>query len=74
MAGCCGKDEEEDIRRMAREAGLGEVVLTPKPGAVEILIDNNDPLYREVLEAAPAGMKVGDYVVSLSVSARKPRE
>jgi len=74
LVGCvAGAVLVEETGRMAREAGLADVVLTPKAGLVETMIETNDPLYREVLKTLPAGAKVGDYVVSLEVSARKPR-
>lgn len=34
--------------------------------------DWNDPLYREIAESLPAGEKLENYVVSLSIEARKP--
>jgi len=49
------------------------VALTPKAGLVDAMFGSDDPLYREVLESLPVGTKPGDYVVSLEVSARKPR-
>ena len=61
-----------ETERMTREAGLADIALTPKAGLVEALIAGNDPLYQEVMAAVPAGIKPGDYVVSLYVSARKP--
>ena len=74
LVGCvAGAVLVEETGRMAREAGLADVVLAPKAGLIETMIETNDPLYREVLKSLPAGAKVGDYVVSLEVSARKPR-
>jgi arsenite methyltransferase len=74
LVGCiAGAVLVEETGRMAREAGLADVVLTPKAGLVDAMFASDDPLYREVLRALPAGMKPGDYVVSLEVSARKPR-
>jgi arsenite methyltransferase len=74
LVGCvAGAVLVEETGRMAREAGLTEVALTPKAGLVDAMFASDDPLYREVLKALPAGAKVGDYAVSLEVSARKPR-
>ncbi len=73
LVGCvAGAVLVEETGRMAREAGLVDVVLAPKPGLVEAMFASDDPLYREVLAALPEGVKPGDYVVSLEVSARKP--
>jgi SAM-dependent methyltransferase len=74
LVGCvAGAVLVEETGRMARAAGLADVVLTPKAGLVDAMFGSDDPLYREVLKSLPAGTKPGDYVVSLDVSARKPR-
>ena len=73
LVGCvAGAVLVEETGRMAREAGLVDVALAPKPGLVEAMFASDDPLYREVLAALPEGVRPGDYVVSLEVSARKP--
>lgn len=61
-----------DTERMAREAGLTDIVLTPKPKYIEALTDWEDPLYRKIIEHLSAGAKPADYVTSLEVRARKP--
>ncbi len=58
--------------RMAREAGLVDVVLQPKAGYVEALTDWEDPLYKKLIELLPAGTKPADYIASVEVTARKP--
>ena len=58
--------------RMAREAGLVDVVLQPKAGYVESLTDCEDPLYKKLIELLPAGTKPADYIASVEVTARKP--
>jgi len=74
LVGCvAGAVLVEETGRMAREAGLADVALTPKPGHVDAMFASDDPLYREVLKSLPAGLKVADYVVSLEVTARKLR-
>jgi len=62
----------EDARRFLAEAGLDEILLSPKPGVVGTMVASNDPLYHEVRKALPAGEDVGDYAVSLTIQARKP--
>jgi SAM-dependent methyltransferase len=58
--------------RMAKEAGLADVVLKSKPGYVEALTDWEDPLYQKLIELLPAGTKPADFVTSLEVQAVKP--
>jgi arsenite methyltransferase len=74
LVGCvAGSVLVEETGRMAREAGLTEVALAPRAGHVDAMFASDDPLYREVLKSLPAGARVADYVVSLEISARKPR-
>lgn len=73
LTGCiAGAVLAEDTRSMAREAGLVEIVLTPKPQYVESLTQWEDPLYLEIIRNLPEGAKLSDYVTSLDVSAVKP--
>ena len=58
--------------RMAKEAGLTDVVLKSKPGYVEALTDWKDPLYKKLMELLPAGTKPADFITSLEVQAVKP--
>ena len=72
LIGCvAGAPLVEDTRRMAQAAGLRDVVLTPKPEYVEALTGSEDPLYRRIADALPAGTGPADFVTSLDVSARK---
>jgi SAM-dependent methyltransferase len=74
LVGCvAGAVLVEETGRMAREAGLADVILTPRPGHVDAMFASDNQLYREFLKALPAGTRVADYVVSLEVSARKVR-
>ncbi|HNR31905.1 MAG TPA: arsenite methyltransferase [Candidatus Hydrogenedentes bacterium] len=73
LVGCvAGAALVEDTERMAHAAGLTDIRLAKKPGYVDAMTNVNDPLYRRMLEALPAGAKPSDYVVSLEVDARKP--
>ena len=58
--------------RMAKEAGLTDIVLKSKPGYVEALTDWEDPLYQKLIELLPAGTKPADFVTSLEAQAVKP--
>jgi arsenite methyltransferase len=73
LIGCvAGAVLVSETERMAREAGLVEITLTPKPEYVNAMTDWNDPLYRRIVEKLPAQAKPGDYITSLEVTARKP--
>jgi AhpD family alkylhydroperoxidase len=61
-----------DTERMARGAGLSDIVLKSKPQYVEAMTSFEDPLYREIVENLPKGAKTADYITSLEVQARKP--
>lgn len=54
---------------MARQAGLSDIKIEEKSDAIDLMVDSNDPLYREVLESLPQGRRPGDYVVSINVTA-----
>lgn len=72
LVGCvAGAVLADETHRMAEEAGLAEIVMTPKPGYADSMADWNDPLYRKILKGLPAGTKVGDYITSLDVAARR---
>ncbi len=73
LVGCvAGAVLVDETRAMARAAGLVEIKLTPKPAYVDNMVDCNDPLYRGIMKRLPKGKKLGDYVTSLDVAARKP--
>ena len=73
LVGCvAGATLVSDTERMAREAGLTEIVLNPKAAYVDGMVDWQDPLYQKIIASLPAGTKASDYITSLEVSARKP--
>lgn len=55
----------------ARQAGLAEIHIDEKACGIDLLADCNDPLYHQVKEALPPGRKLGDYIVSVNVTAIK---
>jgi arsenite methyltransferase len=72
VVGCvAGAGLASETERMAREAGLIDIVLTRKPGYIEALTDWEDPLYRKIVEHLPAGAKPADYITSVEVKAIK---
>jgi SAM-dependent methyltransferase len=73
LVGCvAGATLVSETERMAREAGLTDIVLKSKPSYVEVMTRWEDPLYRKIVEHLPAGAKPSDYITSLEVQARKP--
>ena len=60
-----------ESERMAREAGLTDIVLEKKTGYIESMVSCNDPLYLKIMEALPDDGKLSDYVTSMSISAKK---
>jgi SAM-dependent methyltransferase len=73
LIGCvAGAVLVDETGRMARDAGLTDIVLQSKPGYVEAMTSFEDPLYQKIVEQLPAGTKPSDYITSLEVQARKP--
>src|SRR5512133_2450080 len=73
LVGCvAGAVLVSDTERMAKEAGLTDIVLNPKVAYVDGMVDWQDPLYRKILANLPAGTKPGEYITSLEITARKP--
>lgn len=73
LVGCvAGAVLVSETERMARDAGLVDVVLEPKPAYVDGMVDWQDPLYRKIIAQLPVGTKPSDYITSLEVTARKP--
>jgi len=73
LVGCvAGAVLIEEYRQMIQAAGLGDVVLTPKPEYVAALSSFQDPLYQKIASALPAETTVADVLTSLDVTARKP--
>lgn len=72
LVGCvAGAVLVEETRDLLERSGFNAIVLTPKPDYVRNMQDWNDPLYRQIAETLPPGEEMADYVVSLSIEARK---
>ena len=72
LVGCvAGAALVEETRAMLEKTGFQSVVLTPKPDYVRNMQDWNDPLYKQIAETLPKGKEMADYLVSLSIEARK---
>jgi SAM-dependent methyltransferase len=73
LVGCvAGAVLVSDTERMAREAGLTDIVLNPKAAYIEGMVDWQDPLYRKIIANLPAGATPSEYITSLEITARKP--
>ena len=57
---------------MAKDAGLTDIVLSPKSAYIDGMVDWQDPLYTKIIATLPAGAKPSDYITSLEVTSRKP--
>ncbi|MCA9099753.1 MAG: arsenite methyltransferase [Pirellulales bacterium] len=72
IVGCvAGAVLVEETERMARQAGLVDIVATSKREYLKAMTSSHDPLYKSVREALPDG-DLSDYVTSLDMSAVKP--
>ncbi len=56
---------------MAKQAGLKDVEVTEKTYNIDVMVDCNDPIYKQVMEYLPEGTKISDYVVSIDITAFK---
>jgi arsenite methyltransferase len=73
LVGCvAGAVLVSETERMAKEAGLNEIVLNPTSDYIDGMVDWQDPLYQKIIASLPAGTKPGDYITSLEITARKP--
>ena len=73
LVGCiAGAVQVGETRRMMQEAGLSSIQLTPKPQYIRSLERAQDPLYRKIIAALPAGASVADYITSLDIAGVKP--
>ena len=61
----------DDTIDMAKNADFSDIQIDEKPHSIDVMIDSNDPLYKEVLDLLPSGTKVSDYVVSINITALK---
>jgi SAM-dependent methyltransferase len=73
LVGCiAGATLVSETERMAKEAGLADVALTPNPEHIDAMTNWQDPLYAKIAERLPENTKPSDYITSLSITARKP--
>ena len=74
LVGCvAGAVLVSETERMAKEAGLGDIVLKSKSAYIDGMVDWQDPLYQKIIAHLPAGAKPSDYVTSLEITAIKSK-
>jgi SAM-dependent methyltransferase len=72
LVGCvAGAMLVEETRATLENIGFTSIVLTQKPDYVRHMLEWNDPLYKQIVEALKKGEEITDYVVSLDIEARK---
>ncbi|MBI4327607.1 MAG: arsenite methyltransferase [Chloroflexi bacterium] len=72
LVGCvAGAVQVSETERMAKEAGLADIVLNAKSAYIDGMVDWQDPLYQKILAHLPVGTKPADFITSLEVKARK---
>jgi len=72
LIGCvAGAVLVSDTERMARAAGLTDIVLKPRAAYIDGMVDWQDALYQKIITHLPAGAKASDYITSLEITAVK---
>lgn len=72
LVGCiAGAVLLDRTRQMIQKAGLKIGNITEKAINIDLMMDCQDPLYTQVKECLPEGTKIGDYVVSVDITAFK---
>jgi arsenite methyltransferase len=72
LVGCvAGAVLVSETERMAKKAGLGDIVTKAKSAYIDGMVDWQDPLYQKIIANLPGGAKPSDYVTSLEITARK---
>jgi ubiquinone/menaquinone biosynthesis C-methylase UbiE len=72
LVGCvAGAVLVSETERMAKEAGLGDIVTKSKSAYIDGMVDWQDPLYQKIIAHLAAEAKPSDYVTSLEITARK---
>jgi SAM-dependent methyltransferase len=73
LVGCvAGAVLVSETERMAKEAGLTDILLKAKSDYIDGMVNWKDPLYQKIIAKLPPGAKPSDYITSLEITARKP--
>lgn len=60
------------IENYARTAGLKDIRIERKGDYIDSMTDFQDPLYKAIVQKLAPGERIGDYVTSANITARKP--
>jgi len=72
LVGCvAGAVLVQETGEMLAQAGLVDIALETKTEYMDAMGELNDPLYLEITRHLPEGTKVGDYVTSVYITAKK---
>jgi len=72
LIGCvAGAVLVSETERMAKAAGLVDIVTKSKPAYIDGMVDWQDPLYQKIIKDLPAGAKPSDYITSLEIKGWK---
>jgi SAM-dependent methyltransferase len=72
LVGCiAGAVLVEETRAQMQAAGLRDITLTSKTEYIDAMTQWEDPLYRRIIAALPAGSKTSDYITSLDIAATR---
>ena len=72
LVGCiAGAALVDETKKMIQKAGLKIGDITEKAINIDLMVDCQDPLYAQVKECLPEGANIGDYVVSVDITALK---
>lgn len=72
LVGCvAGAVLVDETQAQAAAAGLSDIRLRSKPEYIDAMTNWEDPLYRKIVAALPAGSRPSDYITSLDVEAVK---
>lgn len=73
LVGCvAGAVLVRDTERFARAAGLANVEVNMRPDYLTAMENAQDPLYRNIMDHLPEGVRPADYITSAEITARKP--
>jgi len=73
LVGCiAGAVLVEETQAMLNSAGFIDIVISKKTDYIDAVAEDwSTPLYQAIFETLPPGKKLGEYVTSLNISARK---
>ena len=72
LVGCiAGAVLIDQTLEMVKQADLSDIEIEEKSYNIDVMVDCNDPLYKQVIDSLPEGTKPSDYVVSANITAYK---